>query len=62
MLYVIVDFSSPQLWLYNEGEVTHVGNGHSGNVTKVRVAPNGQHVVTVSADGGILRWKLPLNV
>ena len=51
-----------QLWLYNEGEVTHTGMGHSGNITKVRVAPDGRHIVTVSADGGILRWKLPLNV
>lgn len=48
-----------QVWLYNEGEVTHAGIGHSGNITRVRMSPDGQHVVSVSEDGGILRWRLP---
>ena len=48
-----------QVWLYHEGEVTHTGIGHSGNITRVCVSPDGQHVVSVSEDGGILRWRLP---
>ena len=35
------------------------GIGHSGEVTRVKIAPNKQHMVSVSTDGGILRWELP---
>jgi WD40 repeat protein len=48
-----------QVWKYNEGEVTHVGLGHSGDITRVRVCPNSKHIISVSADGAILRWKYP---
>ena len=52
MLYI-------QVWRYDEGDVTHIGVGHSGEVTGVRISPDGQHIVSVSADGAILRWKYP---
>ena len=48
-----------QVWDYDRGEVTHVGVGHSAEVSKVKVAPNGGHIVSVSVDGAILRWKMP---
>ncbi|XP_063681556.1 cilia- and flagella-associated protein 52-like [Bolinopsis microptera] len=48
-----------KVWKYNEGEVTHVGLGHSGDITRVRVCPNSKHIISVSADGAILRWKYP---
>lgn len=48
-----------QVWDYDCGEVTHVGVGHSAEISKVKVAPNGCHVVSVSIDGAILRWKMP---
>ena len=52
-------FSSCQVWKYNEGEVTHVGMGHSGDITRVKICPNSKHILSVSADGAILRWKYP---
>lgn len=39
--------------------MTHVGVGHSGEVTAVKIAPDGQSIVSVSADGAILRWRFP---
>ena len=48
-----------QVWHYDRGEVTHVGVGHSAEVSRVRVAPDGCHVVSVSVDGAILRWRMP---
>lgn len=51
--------STPQVWDYNKGEVTHIGKGHGAEVTKVKVAPDGSHAVSVSVDGAILRWKMP---
>lgn len=48
-----------QVWDYGHGEVTHVGVGHSAEISKVKVAPDGCHVVSVSVDGAILRWKMP---
>jgi len=53
------DILNPQVWDYDRGEVTHVGVGHSGEVTKVKVSPDGYHTVSVSVDGAILRWLLP---
>ena len=50
-----------KVWDYNEGEVTHVGVGHSGNITRIRVSPGNQYIVSVSADGAILRWKYPFS-
>uniref|UniRef100_A0A8C3PHN5 Cilia- and flagella-associated protein 52 n=1 Tax=Calidris pygmaea TaxID=425635 RepID=A0A8C3PHN5_9CHAR len=48
-----------KLWDYNEGAVTHVGVGHSGNVTRLKICPEKKYIVSVSADGAILLWKYP---
>merc|ERR1711916_137273 len=48
-----------KVWRYNEGEVTHVGQGHSGDIVKVKVSPNQRHIVSVSAEGAIFRWAWP---
>lgn len=48
-----------KVWKYNEGEVTHIGIGHSGDIMRVKICPNQKHVVSVSADGAVLRWKFP---
>ncbi|XP_053067751.1 cilia- and flagella-associated protein 52 isoform X1 [Acinonyx jubatus] len=48
-----------KVWDYNGGEVTHVGVGHSGNITRIRISPGNQYIVSVSADGAVLRWKYP---
>lgn len=58
----IVTGSSDQMvkvWLYNEGVPTHIGAGHAGVVTNVKVSPNGRFVVSTSADGGIFLWRFP---
>lgn len=48
-----------KLWDYNEGVVTHVGVGHSGNITRLKICPANKYIVSVSADGAILIWKYP---
>lgn len=50
-----------QAWLYNEGEVTHIGAGHSGEITGVKISPDGRYIVSVSDDGAIMRWKFPVS-
>ena len=39
--------------------MTHVGVGHSGEITAVKISPDGKTVISVSADGAILRWQFP---
>ncbi|NXF69925.1 CFA52 protein, partial [Ciccaba nigrolineata] len=48
-----------KLWDYNEGAVTHVGVGHSGNISRLKICPGNKYIVSVSADGAILVWKYP---
>lgn len=58
----IVTGSSDQLvkvWLYDEGAPTHVGTGHAGVVTNVKVSPDGRYVVSTSVDGGVFLWRFP---
>lgn len=50
-----------QVWRYDEGDVTHVGVGHSGEITGVKISPDGQHIVSVSSDGAIMRWVWPVS-
>ncbi|CAL8274626.1 cilia- and flagella-associated protein 52 [Gadus morhua] len=48
-----------KVWSYSEGEVTHVGAGHSGSITCVRLCGSSRTLVTTSSDGAILRWRFP---
>ncbi|VDM31234.1 unnamed protein product [Hydatigera taeniaeformis] len=48
-----------KVWRYSEGDVTHVGLGHSSPITRLMIAPNQRLVVSVSEDGGIFLWDLP---
>ncbi|XP_028675401.1 cilia- and flagella-associated protein 52 [Erpetoichthys calabaricus] len=48
-----------KVWGYNEGEITHIGVGHSGNITGLKICPNSHWIISISADGAILRWKFP---
>ena len=41
--------------------MTHIGAGHSGQITGVRISPDGQYIVSVSDDGAIMRWKFPVS-
>lgn len=48
-----------QVWRYNEGDVTHVGVGHSGEITGIKISPDGQYIISVSDDGAIMCWRYP---
>lgn len=48
-----------QVWTYDQGEMTHIGLGHSAPVTRVKISPDEQHIISVSTDGAILRWTFP---
>lgn len=48
-----------KVWRYVDGDVTHVGVGHSGSITSVCVSPNKRFIITTSADGALLRWRFP---
>ena len=48
-----------RLWKYDEGNLVAVGKGHSAAVTKVAIAPNGESLVSVGADGAIFFWSMP---
>ncbi|KAK6300529.1 hypothetical protein J4Q44_G00286270 [Coregonus suidteri] len=48
-----------KVWDYSEGEVTHVGVGHSGSITSVKISSNNRSMVSTSVDGAVLRWRYP---
>uniref|UniRef100_A0A8C8FXF7 Cilia- and flagella-associated protein 52 n=1 Tax=Oncorhynchus tshawytscha TaxID=74940 RepID=A0A8C8FXF7_ONCTS len=48
-----------KVWDYSEGEVTHVGVGHSGSITSVTISSDNGSMVSTSADGAVLRWRYP---
>lgn len=48
-----------KVWHYANGDVTHVGIGHSGSISSVRLCPNRKFIITTSADGAVLRWRFP---
>jgi len=45
-----------KLWNYDEGHCYFVGLGHSGPITKVKISPNQQKIVSVGEEGAILIW------
>lgn len=47
------------VWKYNEGQETHVGKGHGGGITRVKICPNNKWIVSIGTDGSVLRWKYP---
>jgi len=50
-----------KLWGYDEGHCYFVGKGHSGEITKVKISPDGEKIVTVGAEGAIFIWQhIPL--
>lgn len=47
-----------KVWDYDKGTLIAVGHGHSANVTKCRVSPDGKFIVSVGREGGIFVWGL----
>lgn len=48
-----------KVWMYDQGEMTHIGIGHSAPITGVKISPDEQHIISVSTDGAMLRWTFP---
>ncbi|GFS76296.1 cilia- and flagella-associated protein 52 [Trichonephila clavipes] len=48
-----------KVWKYIEGIVTHVGIGHSDEITAVKISPDKKYLISVGKDGCIIRWKFP---
>ncbi|KAJ3332214.1 Cilia- and flagella-associated protein 52, partial [Kappamyces sp. JEL0680] len=48
-----------KVYRYEEGELAYVGLGHSTDIAKVRISPDGHKVVSVSSEGAIFQWSLP---
>ncbi|KAJ3000626.1 Cilia- and flagella-associated protein 52 [Globomyces sp. JEL0801] len=48
-----------KVYKYEEGELGYVGLGHSTDITKVRISPDGKQIVSVSAEGAIFQWFMP---
>uniref|UniRef100_UPI00358ECF07 cilia- and flagella-associated protein 52 n=1 Tax=Myxine glutinosa TaxID=7769 RepID=UPI00358ECF07 len=48
-----------RVWAYDEGKMTHIGEGHGGAVAQVCISPDGKHLISVSADGAIFHWRFP---
>jgi WD40 repeat protein len=48
-----------KIYRYQEGNIMCVGTGHSSEILKTRISPDQKHIVSVSADGAIFRWKFP---
>ena len=38
-----------------------MGIGHSAPITRVKISPDEDYILSASKDGAILRWKFPLN-
>ncbi|XP_062387120.1 cilia- and flagella-associated protein 52-like [Sardina pilchardus] len=48
-----------KLWAYESGEMRHVGIGHSGSITSLKICPNNKFIISTSKDGGVLQWRYP---
>lgn len=48
-----------KVWDFETGNMLAQGSGHCGVVTAVKVAPNGQYIVSVADDGAIYVWHVP---
>ena len=48
-----------KMWNYDEGSMYYVGEGHSGSVSKVKISPHEDRIISVGTEGGIFIWKVP---
>eukprot|EP00043_Microstomoeca_roanoka_P004630 m.50923 g.50923 ORF g.50923 m.50923 type:complete len:610 (+) comp12578_c0_seq1:124-1953(+) len=48
-----------KLVTFDEGETTHLGQGHSGDITRVAICPNQKYIISVTNTGSIFRWAFP---
>ncbi|RKP20142.1 WD40 repeat-like protein [Rozella allomycis CSF55] len=50
---------SVKIYRYEEGDIVYEGLGHSSEITKLRISPDQQRIVSVGSDGAIFTWKFP---
>ncbi|KAJ8404244.1 hypothetical protein AAFF_G00340170 [Aldrovandia affinis] len=48
-----------KVWAHIAGEATHVGVGHSGAITSVKICSGGRYIVSTSLDGAVITWRFP---
>lgn len=48
-----------KLWSYDDAEPLYIGIRHSAPVMAIKISPGDKFIVSVSADGCILKWKFP---
>lgn len=49
-----------KIWGYDEGFNYCQGVGHSGEITKVKISPDQQTIVSVGTEGAIFVWTMPI--
>lgn len=51
-----------KIWDYDEGVTKYVGLGHSATINKVVISPNQEFIISVSSDGSIFFWEMPMGI
>jgi len=51
-----------KVWRYDECMMTHLGQGHSSPITRVKISPDDSYIVSVGSDGAIFLWDFPPKV
>lgn len=47
-----------KVWNYDGGNLLATGEGHSSGITRLKISPNQQRIVSVGAEGAIFIWKM----
>lgn len=47
-----------KVWNYDGGNLMATGEGHSLGITRLKISPNQQRIVSVGAEGAIFIWKM----
>lgn len=45
-------------WNYDRGTLLAIGRGHSGNISRLKISPDGTKIISVGREGGIFIWNL----
>jgi len=48
-----------KLFSYDEGELSAVGDGHSGAINAIKISPDQKRLVSVGSEGAIFIWQYP---
>jgi len=47
-----------RLWDYDDGRLLKIGRGHSAGISRIKLSPDGEKIVSVGAEGGIFIWNV----